>query len=87
MQFTSIIVSAALFLASGSYAWTKDANGVWTANNTYYTIRGSTVHEACTTMNTESVHTPGTSCAYWTNGIGDIFHGKCQMQGNSMLCI
>lgn len=36
MHFSTILVSTALFLASGSHAWT---NGV--ANNRFYTIRGS----------------------------------------------
>ena len=41
MQFSTTIFAAALALATGSYAWTKDANGVWVANDTWYTIRGS----------------------------------------------
>lgn len=100
MQFSAIILSAAALLATGAHAWTKDANGVWVANNTYYTIRGcksslqsrfirpesvemltpdvtpATVHEACTTMNTESVHGNGAFCAYWTNGVGGQFKGS-----------
>ncbi|GKT41156.1 uncharacterized protein ColSpa_01337 [Colletotrichum spaethianum] len=87
MQFTSVIVPAALFLASGCHAWAQAANGVWVANNVYYNIRGSTVHEACTTMNTNDVHPGGTKCSYWTNGVGQIFDGKCSYQGNSVLCI
>ncbi|KAH0426239.1 hypothetical protein CcaCcLH18_10468 [Colletotrichum camelliae] len=94
MQFSAIILSAAALLATGTHAWTKDANGVWVANNTYYTIRGSTVHEACTTMNTESVHNNGAFCAYWTNGVGGQFKGtadkdalECKHTGNSVLCV
>ncbi|KAF4839064.1 hypothetical protein CGCTS75_v000530 [Colletotrichum tropicale] len=87
MQFSAIILFAAALLATGTHAWTKDANGVWVANNTYYTIRGSTVHEACTTMNTESVHGNGAFCAYWTNGVGGQFKGKCKHTGNSVLCV
>lgn len=34
------------------------------------------VHEACTTMNTEDVHPGGTRCAYWLNGVGEIFDGR-----------
>lgn len=40
MHFTSILVPAALFLASGCHAWAQAANGVWVANNTFYNIRG-----------------------------------------------
>ena len=38
MQFTSTIIVAALSLAAGVTAWTKDGNGVWTANNNFYRI-------------------------------------------------
>ncbi|PQE21970.1 hypothetical protein CJF32_00009953 [Rutstroemia sp. NJR-2017a WRK4] len=87
MQFTLIALPAALLFATSCHAWTKAANGVWVANNTFYNIRGSTVHEACTTMNTEDVHPGGTKCSYWLNGVGEIFDGKCSYQGNSVLCI
>ena len=40
MHFTSILVPAALFLASGCHAWAQAANGVWVANDTFYNIRG-----------------------------------------------
>lgn len=40
MQLSTIIFAASTLIATGTYAWTKDANGVWVANNTYYTIRG-----------------------------------------------
>lgn len=40
MQFTSTIIAAALAFATGSAAWAQDQNGVWVANNTWYTIRG-----------------------------------------------
>jgi len=40
MRFTSTIVAAALSLAAGCQAWTTDPNGVWTANNEFYSIRG-----------------------------------------------
>lgn len=36
----------------------------------------ATVHEACTTMNTEDVHADGAFCAYWTDGVGDKFTGS-----------
>lgn len=36
----------------------------------------ATVHEACTTRNTETINGRGTYCAYWTNGIGDKFVGS-----------
>lgn len=32
------------------------------------------VHEACTRMNSETVHYE--DCAYWTNGVGGMFHGR-----------
>ncbi|GKT84332.1 hypothetical protein Ct61P_02182 [Colletotrichum tofieldiae] len=101
MHFTSVFVPAALSLASGCHAWAQAANGVWVANNQYHNIRGSTVHEACTTMNTQNVNPGGTKCSYWTNGVGQIFDGnpkhfdepiltkalECSYQGNSVLCI
>lgn len=40
MQFSTILFAASALVATGTYAWTQDANGVWVANNTYYTIRG-----------------------------------------------
>ncbi|KAK8041050.1 hypothetical protein PG994_014057 [Apiospora phragmitis] len=73
MQFTSTIFTAALALAVGSYGWAQAADGTWVANDTWYTIRGTRVHEACTRRNSETVHYEG--CAYWTNGVGGIFHG------------
>lgn len=39
-------------------------------------VTPATVHEACTTMNTESVHNNGAFCAYWTNGVGGQFKGS-----------
>ncbi|KAL8710181.1 MAG: hypothetical protein Q9220_005264 [cf. Caloplaca sp. 1 TL-2023] len=83
MHFTSLLVPAAaatLFLATGCNAWAKAANGVWVANNTYYNIRGATVHEACTTMNTNDIHAGGTKCSYWVNGAGQIFDGSKYIQ-------
>ncbi|KAL2146364.1 hypothetical protein VTI28DRAFT_4389 [Corynascus sepedonium] len=35
------------------------------------------VHEACTWMNTKNVHNAGDRYAYWTNGNGGMFHGRC----------
>ncbi|KAK8101918.1 uncharacterized protein PG998_006672 [Apiospora kogelbergensis] len=84
MQFTSTIIAAALAFATGSAAWAQDQNGVWVANNTWYTIRGAPVHEACTRMNSEDIHFEG--CAYWTDGIGSIFNGQCQNRGGSLGC-
>ncbi|KAL2201624.1 hypothetical protein CC79DRAFT_1281919 [Sarocladium strictum] len=85
MKITSIVVGAVAF-AVGSDAWAKSAAGVWTANNTYHTIRGSSVHEACTTMNTQNIHAKGAFCAYWVNGIGEIKRGKCRYEQNSVHC-
>ncbi|KAF7892631.1 uncharacterized protein EAF02_000169 [Botrytis sinoallii] len=88
MQFTTIIISSILALATNVDAWSLDDHTqVWTANNNYTTIRGSVVHEACTEMNTQNIHPGGADCAYWTNGVGGILNGKCSYQGNSVLCI
>ena len=38
MQFTKLILAAALSLATGTHAWAKDGNGVWTANNNVWRI-------------------------------------------------
>ena len=40
MHFTAIVASAVLAMATGANAWAQDANGVWTANNWFHTIRG-----------------------------------------------
>ncbi|KAF7906077.1 hypothetical protein EAF00_000356 [Botryotinia globosa] len=88
MQFTTIVISSILALATNINAWTQDdATKIWTANNNYTTIRGSVVHEACTEMNSENLRAGGADCAYWTNGVGGILNGKCNYQGNSVLCI
>ncbi|KAL2061046.1 hypothetical protein VTL71DRAFT_9098 [Oculimacula yallundae] len=95
MQFPSTFtaLAAVLSLTVGTYAWTQDRNGVWTASNNYYTINGRMyrqhncgsklmiiavrVHEACTFQNTIKIHNDGDSCAYFTNDRGKIFHGRC----------
>lgn len=41
MQFSATFFTAALALATGAFAWTQDENGVWVANDNWYTIRGS----------------------------------------------
>ncbi|KAM0551740.1 hypothetical protein ACHAPJ_008307 [Fusarium lateritium] len=87
MKFTTVIAACTFLLASGCDAWTKDKSGRWVANNTFHTIRGSTVHESCTTMNTKDVHADGAMCAYWINGVGEKYKGKCKRTGNSVLCI
>ncbi|KAF3018856.1 hypothetical protein E8E14_007364 [Neopestalotiopsis sp. 37M] len=86
MRFTSIIASTAAVFATSSYAWAKDANGVWVANNVVYNIRGTQVHEACTRMNTETILNSG-ACAYWTDGAGHQFHGQCKERPGQVLCI
>ncbi|KAI8715049.1 hypothetical protein NCS52_01011700 [Fusarium sp. LHS14.1] len=74
MRFIS--VATALFaLTNVSSAWTQDRNGVWTANNNWYWIRGDYVHEGCTRMNSQETHVG--PCAYFTNNHGDIFRGHC----------
>lgn len=42
MHYSTLIIPAALFLATGAHArpWAQAADGVWTANNVYYNIRG-----------------------------------------------
>ncbi|KAK7911112.1 hypothetical protein PG985_013593 [Apiospora marii] len=85
MQFSVTFFTAALALATGAFAWTQDENGVWVANDNWYTIRGTRVHEACTRMNSETVHYE--DCAYWTNGVGGQFHGHCTLSGNTLSCI
>ncbi|KAM3071835.1 hypothetical protein ACMFMG_009692 [Clarireedia jacksonii] len=86
MHFSTVVVSTILAFAGSSYAWTKDANGVWVANNNYYTIRGTIVHEACTRMNTETIINRG-FCAYWTDGAGHQFKGNCNERPGQVLCI
>ncbi|KAI0178123.1 hypothetical protein BJ166DRAFT_620034 [Pestalotiopsis sp. NC0098] len=86
MRFSALIIPTALSFASGSYAWTQDANGVWVANNNIYNIRGIQVHEACTRMNTETILNSG-ACAYWTDGAGHQFHGQCKERPGQVLCI
>ncbi|KAL2066723.1 hypothetical protein VTL71DRAFT_2795 [Oculimacula yallundae] len=66
---------AALSLTPGIHAWTQDRDGVWVANNNYYTIGSRRVHEACTYMNTNNVHRSGDHCAYFANSQGLITHG------------
>ncbi|KAK0647229.1 hypothetical protein DIS24_g7936 [Lasiodiplodia hormozganensis] len=82
MQFSTIIISTALFLASGSYAWT---DGV--ANNVFYNIGGITVHEACTYANTNTIHYG--DCEYWTDDAGHTFKGTCTpyQSQSQILCI
>ncbi|CAJ0547411.1 Ff.00g041650.m01.CDS01 [Fusarium sp. VM40] len=74
MHFT-LVVTALLSLVDLSFGWAQADNGVWVANNTYHTIRGDNVHEACTVMNTQQIH--GGACAYWVDGNGKIFNGHC----------
>ncbi|KAF7913780.1 uncharacterized protein EAF01_000186 [Botrytis porri] len=88
MQFPSIIISSLLAFTTNVNAWSQnDDTKVWTAGNNYTSIRGSVVHEACTEMNTQNIRAHGTDCAYWTNGVGGLLVGKCNYQGNSVLCI
>lgn len=46
----------------------------WTNASMCHVI--ATVHEACTTMNTNDVHPGGEKCSYWLNGVGEIFDGS-----------
>ncbi|KAL2067254.1 hypothetical protein VTL71DRAFT_1678 [Oculimacula yallundae] len=71
MRFFTLAVPIALSFITGANAWTQAANGVWVANNNWYSIGGTRVHEACTRMNTETILW-GAGCAYWTNGQGGI---------------
>ncbi|KAJ3461268.1 hypothetical protein MRS44_009821 [Fusarium solani] len=92
MRFIS--VATALFaLTNVSSAWTQDRNGVWTANNNWYWIRGGKLiplrnnTPSTLTRGTDYVHEGCTRmnteethvgpCAYFTNNRGDIFRGHC----------
>ncbi|CAG9975519.1 unnamed protein product [Clonostachys byssicola] len=84
MHFISIV--AALALASGTQAWTKDGQGNWVANNNCFATQSSynpctlaNVHESCTRMNDNTViYRNNEACAYWTDGAGTIKRGhKC----------
>ncbi|KAK4124097.1 hypothetical protein N657DRAFT_594627 [Parathielavia appendiculata] len=77
MRFVSTIVAAFLSLAAGSHAWAQDDRGVWIANNQFYDIRGAWVHESCTHMNTLDVLQPGEFCAFWIDGAGRKYEGRC----------
>ncbi|KAK3683012.1 hypothetical protein B0T22DRAFT_298034 [Podospora appendiculata] len=79
MQLTTFIISAALALSSGAAAWTQDGNGVWVANNNWYTIRGVRVHESCTHRgDSGTILRNGEFCKWWTNGAGSTAQGSCQ---------
>ncbi|KAH6630785.1 hypothetical protein B0J18DRAFT_488541 [Chaetomium sp. MPI-SDFR-AT-0129] len=90
MRFTFTIVTAVLSLAACSHAWTQDPNnnGVWTANNNFYLIRGAWVHESCTYRNTETLHNDGEDCAFFIDGLGNQFRGHCSYQvPQQVLCL
>ncbi|KAF5026796.1 hypothetical protein F66182_1080 [Fusarium sp. NRRL 66182] len=71
-----IPVFTAIFgLSNLASAWTQDKNGVWTANNNFYWIRGDYVHEGCTVMGTERTHVG--PCAFFSDNVGTIFRGHC----------
>ncbi|KAK3328788.1 hypothetical protein B0H66DRAFT_596403 [Apodospora peruviana] len=76
MHLTSILARAigALYLATSCHAWAKDGNGVWVANNVWYSINGNAVHEACTQKDTTNFKTSG-YCAYWLDAQGHKFEG------------
>lgn len=40
MKFTAAVAAAAFALVPGTYGWAQAGNGVWIANNSWYTIRG-----------------------------------------------
>ncbi|KAH7407347.1 hypothetical protein BKA64DRAFT_705755 [Cadophora sp. MPI-SDFR-AT-0126] len=86
MRFVAVLVPAFLAFAGNCAAWTKDGNGVWVANNTWYTIGALRVHESCTTMNTVNVHADGAFCAYWTDSHGNQFKGKCSKCNKVVSC-
>ncbi|KAH6650270.1 hypothetical protein F5144DRAFT_597748 [Chaetomium tenue] len=86
MQFFAVLATSVLALSSGVSAWTRDGRGVWVANNTWYTIRDTRVHEACTRMNDPNTILVGDSCTYWTDGAGGQFHGQCRSSGGTVSC-
>ncbi|CAJ0550069.1 Ff.00g099990.m01.CDS01 [Fusarium sp. VM40] len=93
MHFTSTlsVLATALSLAVGTSAWTQSGDGTWVANNEWHYLyrTGWTAHQSCTWMNTEDPRAEGTACAYWTNGQGGTFNGRCQWQGppqNTISC-
>ncbi|KAK0641886.1 hypothetical protein B0T16DRAFT_394091 [Cercophora newfieldiana] len=91
MQFTAALLTVALALAPGTLAapapapapepWTKDAAGVWVANNNWWNVnyKGKEIraHESCTWQGQPNARDPGTRCTYWTNASGGQFHGNC----------
>ncbi|KAH8760633.1 hypothetical protein BGZ57DRAFT_879761 [Hyaloscypha finlandica] len=90
MHVTTLILSTGLTLAlapAGVLAWAQAGNGVWVANNVWYSRVGNynNVHESCTRMNSQIVLTSG-DCAYWTDGNGGIGHGQCVVGNNKVGC-
>ncbi|CAH0020835.1 unnamed protein product [Clonostachys rhizophaga] len=78
MHFISIV--GALAFATGIQGWTKDGQGNWVANNNWWVIRGTNVHESCTRMNDNTViYRNNEACAYWTDGAGTIKRGRCKL--------
>ncbi|KAK4212513.1 hypothetical protein QBC37DRAFT_374921 [Rhypophila decipiens] len=88
MQLTAIIASTIIALAPvGTQAWANDGRGVWVANNSWHTIRGVRVHEACTRMNDANTILRDVPCGYWLDGAGTIINGYCRLSGGSVACI
>ncbi|KAH7174938.1 uncharacterized protein B0J16DRAFT_349350 [Fusarium flagelliforme] len=79
MRFFTLALPVTLSLINGADAWAQAADGVWVANNQWYTIGGTRVHEACTRMNTQDI-LYGAGCAYWTNGQGGMFQYVCPIR-------
>ncbi|KAK4108548.1 hypothetical protein N656DRAFT_423648 [Canariomyces notabilis] len=88
MQFTTAFLAAVLAFATGTHAapapapepWTKDANGVWVANDNWWDVNyhGDTIraHESCTWQGQPVAREAGTRCTYWTNSNGGQYHGS-----------
>ncbi|KAI3574109.1 hypothetical protein IWW34DRAFT_855148 [Fusarium oxysporum f. sp. albedinis] len=73
MRFVPV-PAALLTLMDFLSAWTQDRNGVWTANNNWYTIGSYRAHEAYTVMNTERTHVGPCTC--FSDDRGNIFRGR-----------
>ncbi|KAK0640576.1 hypothetical protein B0T16DRAFT_460750 [Cercophora newfieldiana] len=90
MQITFLAATLALLSApTAVLGWAKAANGVWVANNNWYSRVGNfnNVHESCTRMNSQQVYTDKRRCSYWINSKGEQRHGYCLNRNNKVECV
>ncbi|KAL2202347.1 hypothetical protein CC79DRAFT_1373970 [Sarocladium strictum] len=91
MQLIPIIVATMLGFSTGASAWAQAANGEWIAHNTFETIQGRYMHQACTTR-TGDLYREAGPCKYWWDDKGTIHHGECGAEpdnndaGYTILC-